>query len=309
MYTLKDKGIVQELDCGNNFAYVLVDNNQFINTDYKVLLSQTNDMFVQCMKLSYNGNIGLFYITDDYSPFSSLFANMKSDTLMTIASNLFAAIIEVRNNGFLSSQNIDVSWDKIFVNPHTLKVKLVYIPVNYSVFDNYPEFESELRSSLIKLIHNVIPDKTQKMNQFLIDLSNGSLTLKDLFNRTRGEGTDILIDPSYISSTVSSEKFKNMDAYKLVALNSPDGHFEIVLDKDNMLIGKKKEVCDAYIPFNNMISRKHCRVFIENGHYFIMDVGSVNGTKINGFKIHKEQKYPINRGDIVRLADSDFQVV
>ena len=92
MYSLKDNGIVQELDFGNNFAYVLNDNSRFIMTDYKVLLSQTNDMFVQCMKTLYNGHIEMFYITDDYRPMSTMFAGITSEMLITIASNLFAAI-------------------------------------------------------------------------------------------------------------------------------------------------------------------------------------------------------------------------
>ncbi len=309
MFTLQEKGIIQELECGNNFAYVLIDNQHFINTDYKVLLSQTNEIFVRCMKLSYNGHIGLFYETEDYTPFTKMFTQMTSDNLITIASNLFSAVIEVQNNGFLSSQNIDIAWNRIYVNQHTLKVKLVYVPVDCGVFDSFAEFESELRSSFIKLANGLVIEKTPRLDKFILDLSNGSLSLKDLFNRTRGEGTDILIDPTYVSRTVSTDTFRDTDNYKLVAIGAPGGHFEIVLDKENILLGKKQDIVDVCIPFNNMISRKHCRIFKEGGHYYIMDVGSANGTRINGFKIPKDQKYPFKRGDIIRLADSDFQVV
>lgn len=38
----------------------------------------------------------------------------------------FVAIMEVRNNGFLQTQNIDISWDKIFVDPNTFTVKLLW---------------------------------------------------------------------------------------------------------------------------------------------------------------------------------------
>ena len=314
MYSLKDNGIVQELDFGNNFAYVLNDNSRFIMTDYKVLLSQTNDMFVQCMKTLYNGHIEMFYITDDYRPMSTMFAGITSEMLITIASNLFAAIMEVRNNGFLSSQNIDVSWDKIFVNANTLKVKLVYIPVNYKVFDSYSEFESELRSSLIKLINNVIDESNPRMDQFLIDLSNGSLNLKDLYNRTKGEGTtDVLADNKNSNSHFENINVERVNtdesgALKLVALDSPE-HFEIILNR-NMIIGKKKSLADEVIPYNGMISRKHCQIIIEGNNYYIMDIGSLNGVKINdGPRINVGVKTQIKRGDLVTLANSKFKVV
>ena len=35
MYTLKDKGVISEITCGNNFEYILKDNTIFVNTVYK----------------------------------------------------------------------------------------------------------------------------------------------------------------------------------------------------------------------------------------------------------------------------------
>ncbi len=313
MYSLKDNGIIQEINYGNSFAYVLTNDSQFVDTDYKVLLSQTNDMFIQCTKLTYNGHIGLLYMTDEYRSFSSVVTNINSDLIITIIANLFASILEVRNNGFLTTQNIDVSWDKIFISPNTLKVRLVYIPINVYAYDSYSEFESELRSNLIKLIINSVPDKTRRLDQFLMDLSNGALTLKDLYNRSRGDNTDILSNIQRTEFKPSSVPVQNSmqqsGFYKLVAINPPNGHFEIPLNRESTLIGKKKDSVDAFIPYNNLISRQHCRVDRENGVYYIVDVGSLNGTRLNGFKIPKGQKYQLNPGDIVRLADSDFQVM
>ena len=155
MYILKDKGVLTEVSCGNNFEYILENNAHFEETIYKVLLSQTNGIFIQCMKMTRNGKLDLYYVTDDYRPMSSMFQNITPDILIAVAVNLFADIIEVRNNGFLACQSIDLSWDKIFVEQNTLKVKLVYLPVSVKAFDSYAEFESELRSSIVKLIHEV----------------------------------------------------------------------------------------------------------------------------------------------------------
>ncbi len=303
MYTLKDDGIINEIESGSNFGYVLGDNGHFVNTDYKVLQSQTNGIFVQCMKLMYNGKVELFYITEDYRPFSSMFAGIMSDTLQTIIINLFANIIEVRNNGFLTSQNIDLSWDKIFVEPNTLKVKLVYLPITEKAFDSYAAFESELRSSLVKLINKVLPSANSRIEQLLLDLANGSLTLDDLYNKMRGNG-------SVSISGGSHKKTLNVEVSKLrmVAMNAPS-HFEIPLDRDCLTIGKKKELVDEVIPFNKMISRKHCKITRQNGSYYITDEGSANGTYVNKTRLVPNQPCQIKKGDILRLADSDFQIV
>ena len=46
-----------------------------------------------------------------------------------------------------------------------------------------------------------------------------------------------------------------------------------------------------------------------NGIYYINDEGSANGTFVNGIRLNPGQKIQMNRGDVIRLADSDFQIV
>jgi len=305
MYTLKDNGILREVDCCGNFGYVLDNKTYFVNTDYKVLQSQTSEIFIQCMKVLYNGKMELYYLADDFLPVSSMFANITPNTLHTIVINLFSNVIEVRNNGFLTCQNIDLSWDKIFVDPNTLKVKLVYLPINIKTFDSYSAFESELRSSLVKLIDKVITVPNDRLEQLVLDLHNGSLTLEEVYNKSRGPDarTNIRTRPGN-----NGTKPVVSDNIRIVAMNAPQ-YFEIIIDRDELVIGKKAELVDAIIPFNKMISRKHCKVTRHNNNFYITDMGSVNGTYVNRTRIDSGQSCQINRGDVIRLADSDFQIV
>ena len=302
MYVLKDEGIISEQECGNNFGYVLAESRYFVSTDYKVLKSQSNRIFVPCVRMLYNGKIELYYITDDYRPMSTMFTGIMPDTLINIVINMFGSIVEVRNNGFLQSQNIDISWDKIFVDPNTLKVKLVYIPINKKAFDSYAEFESELRSSLMKLINTLIKIPNDRLERFSSDLVNGSMTIEDIYNRYKGTGMPVLEQPNNESSDSPNT------VLKLVAMNSAK-YFEVLLNKPQIVLGKKQELVDVVIGFNKMISRKHCSIFNNGDVYYIADEGSANGTYVNGRKIVQGQKTPIKKGDIIRMADSDFQLV
>lgn len=54
---LIENGIVNKVDCGNDLAYVVNDNTIFYATEYKVLQSQSDGVFIKCMKLLYNGKI------------------------------------------------------------------------------------------------------------------------------------------------------------------------------------------------------------------------------------------------------------
>ena len=293
MFSLIDNGVVSEVVCENNFEYVLEDSSYFAKTEYKVLQNQANGIFVQCMKMMRNGKTDLCYITNNYYPLSSMFSSISIDTLITVATNLFASVIEVRNNGFLTCQCIDLSWNKIFVEPGTLKVRLVYLPLKVKAFESYAEFESELRSGIVRLVNNISIETNERLAQFMQDLCNNSLSLDDVYNRL-SNGVPFGSDAEGI--------------IKLVALNAP-GRFEVLIDSDNLLIGKVQEMVDRVITFNKAISRKHCRITRVNGVYFISDEGSTNGTFVNGTRVPQGQYCRINRGDIVRLADSDFQIV
>jgi hypothetical protein len=52
------------------------------------------------------------------------------------------------------------------------------------------------------------------------------------------------------------------------------------------------------------ISRQHILVTYKNGRYYIEDLISTNGTKLNGSEIRGSGKQPIKNGDIVELANA-----
>lgn len=301
---LKDRGIISEVNCGSNFEYVLENSAHFVNTDYKVLQSQTNGIFVQCMKMLRNGKLALYYVTDDYRHLESLFANIIPDMLVLVVINLLADVIEVRNNGFLDCQNIDLSWDKVFVEQNTLKVKLVYIPVSERVFGSYAEYENELRCSIVKLIYRAFPSPAERLKHLVRDLRDGSLSLEEVYNQSRNAGMPPIINPPTTDGMPGAEEGR----IRMVALNAPEP-FEILIDGEEMLLGKKRALVDVVISFNNMISRKHCRISRHNGVFYISDEGSANGTYVNRVRLSPGQRQRIKKGDIIRLANSDFRIV
>lgn len=77
-------------------------------------------------------------------------------------------------------------------------------------------------------------------------------------------------------------------------MNVP-GYFEILIDREETLLGKKRELVDAVIPFNNMISRKHCRISRIDGEFYISDEGSANGTYVNRVRLAPGQRQQIKK--------------
>lgn len=298
MNILIENNYIKEMECGLNFSYILNDSSSFLSTEYKVLQSQTDNCFVKCMKMMYNGKVQLYYLTKGLKPFTSMIPSLDAENFLTIVSNLLTDIIDVKHNGFLSCQNIDISFERIYVDPTTYKVSLVYLPLNQHIYEDNSSFENELRTGLVKLISGISTLSTSKTMQFSADLSDGTLTIEDLERRLKGGK----IDEPFIKDIP-----KETGKLRIIAMNAPT-RVEIEVTKDEFIIGKKPELCDGVISFNKMISRSHCKINKRGNQFVITDLQSANGTYVNRVRLQPNQPHPINNGDVVRLANSDFQV-
>ena len=133
-----------------------------------------------------------------------------------------------------------------------------------------------------------------------------SLSIEDLFARIKG-GKSIGGGQSHIGQTDVGGGKAGSGLLRIIAMNAPT-RVEIAVTKDEFVIGKKAELCDGVIDFNKMISRSHCRINKRGSQYTITDLQSANGTYVNKVKLQPNQPHPINNGDVIRLANSDFQV-
>lgn len=306
MNVLLENNFIEEMMCGSNFSYILNDNSSFLSTEYKVLQSQVNSCFVKCMKMMYNGKVQLYYLTNGLKTFASMIPSLDAEGFMTVIANLFSDIIDVKHNGFLSCQNIDIAFERIYVDPSTYKVSLVYLPLSKRIYDDSSSFENEVRTGFVKLISGVSTLSTPKTMQFSADLSNGTLSIEDLFARVKG-GKSTSGDQSHIGQTDVGGGRDGSGLLRIIAMNAPI-RVEIAVTKDEFVIGKKAELCDGVIDFNKMISRSHCRINRRGNQYTITDLQSSNGTFVNKVRLQPNQPHPINNGDVIRLANSDFQV-
>ena len=293
-----------KIECGPNFAYVLQDNSCFLSTEYKVLQNQSEDVFVKCMRMSYNGKTELYYNLKNYKSLSLMISQVDDERFITIIGNIFSNIISVKNNGFLAENNIDSSFEHIYIDPTNYKVGLVYLPLNKHEYDDGSLFENALRTNLVRLILTM-RKSSEKMKQISANLQDGAVTLEDL--RTIISGKQLKPQPMTQVSSEHSYGGNLSDRIKLVAIDSSN-KVEFVINKNDFSIGKK-DTNDGIVGFNKMISRTHCKITNRNGLYAVTDLQSANGTFVNGAKLEAGRPYPIKNGDIIRLANIDFQVV
>ncbi|MCA8986241.1 MAG: FHA domain-containing protein [Planctomycetaceae bacterium] len=79
---------------------------------------------------------------------------------------------------------------------------------------------------------------------------------------------------------------------------------EIVITRDVTVVGRKQGSCDVVIEHPS-ISKLHCIVTKTDGLLFVRDLGSTNGTKVNGQRILRGAILP---GDELAFAKVKFKV-
>jgi adenylate cyclase len=77
----------------------------------------------------------------------------------------------------------------------------------------------------------------------------------------------------------------------------------IPLIRDHLTIGRR-ESCDVCLRFPN-VSGVHAELSFRDGYWFIKDLNSTNGIKVNGVRVPQKVLLP---GDEVRIAKRRFNI-
>lgn len=77
----------------------------------------------------------------------------------------------------------------------------------------------------------------------------------------------------------------------------------IPLLKNTLMVGRR-EGCDVVLRFPN-VSGNHCELTIVDGYWVVRDLGSSNGTKVNGARVAEQRLEP---GDKLAVARHEFEI-
>lgn len=84
----------------------------------------------------------------------------------------------------------------------------------------------------------------------------------------------------------------------------------VTIDNKGLIIGRSPKKADYLVRNNNNIGRVHCNLYIDsNGYLKVHDFESLNGTFVNGRRVHVTEDVILSDGDELTLADEEFRVL
>src|SRR4051812_17234971 len=82
-----------------------------------------------------------------------------------------------------------------------------------------------------------------------------------------------------------------------------DGGQTINIEKDLIVVGRKEE-CDLRLDHKS-VSKMHCVIVKTDGLLLLRDLGSTNGTRVNGQRVRRAALLP---NDNLSIANAKYQV-
>ena len=68
------------------------------------------------------------------------------------------------------------------------------------------------------------------------------------------------------------------------------GGDNIPLFKEELIVGRRED-CDIILRFSN-VSARHCKLVLSDGYWYVQDMKSTNGVKVNGLRVEDRRIDP-----------------
>lgn len=280
-----ENGFMQIENININFENIFIDtNNLNVNLIYIPVNTESNGNSKSLFEERLKGNIA-----------RAISANRNIDNEL---------VNKLYSNLSLANNTIEMLRD--YINT------LSYTNTNYNQIDNRVDSKVNIeRKSTPSIPVKSEELKSNKESKFIsaikgvFKFNNKKDRTKVSYEKNRKVQAPINNNDSLETEVLSGDMFiPTIAIVREDALESVN----IPITKENFLIGKSVQMADGIISFNKAISRIHCRIIYIDGRYFIKDEKSVNGTFVNNRRVPVDGQVPIKTGDIIRLANSDFQV-
>lgn len=293
--------LVDERKIGFVLSYTLKDNQFFFQTAYKILQNKENKNFVKCYKSFWNGKVKLSYPLDNYNTLFHYSNTLSKDQYYLIIQNILSILNDFRSNGLIQIETIDMSYDKVLFNDN-LNVFLVCVPLAIS---STPETMSMFDYTAKNLIAEIIEKSgyAQQMEFGMIyrDCKSTHINMSDIYLNFKMK--------RYITELNMVSENREMSTYSTLVLKGITTNEQILIDQQIVILGKSPDMSDRVVSGSSSVSRRHCQIVREMENFFVEDLKSLNHTFVNSNMLNSGDRIVLHRGDYLKLADLEFEVM
>ena len=110
------------------------------------------------------------------------------------------------------------------------------------------------------------------------------------------------IELNISENSIVGQDVKNKKSNGYLTIENSTGKERIELNKEILLLGRMSGVVD-YVLDSNVVGRVHARIENIDDCYYITDLGSKNGSYLNGARLVANEKYKLEDNSHIKLAN------
>ncbi|WP_167955305.1 FHA domain-containing protein [Anaerosporobacter faecicola] len=301
-----EKWIVKKSDA--YIRYTIPEKEWFSTIEYKVLSSQKETNLLQCSKVTCNGQLQLIYNVQQLQIISGVLPGLSTETYYLLLAQIIEIYRKVKNNGFLKGNHLDLTIDRMYIRLEPIRISMIYLPVQTKE-DKKELVDGEIFNFIRSTTTYYNDEMDEGIQELVRDLDSNTLSLEELLIRlTNGYYESISVE--YRNREIERQKKllnqATMPNKMKLALKNTIKEFSIPITKREFVIGKKESVVDGVIAGHPTVSRVHCKIVCTEDTYAIVDLGSANGTLVNGITCSPNVPMKIQKGDQITISDLVF---
>lgn len=236
-------------------------------------------------------------------------------------------IIALCGEYLINQDYIVLSVESIFYSVDTGEILYIFNPFESNDFNLY------CRKLLVDIAGNYFLDHAVSgeifRERFLREVGNKNFNLRNILAdweilsyREKNDivKSDLVTPKKAVKATeIIKELFskinKKEDLNATMAITNTSGFMcltgicsintKIPIKEEGVTVGRTM-LQKEYGLYNSGIGKNHARVYKQDGNIFATDLGSKNGTYLNGEQLDKRVPVKIERGDILAFSDEEF---
>lgn len=216
---------------------------------------------------------------------------------------LFDNFFRRGENACLQPVEIAKKMAKKMTAQRTISINNVYVPNVYLVYLNPKDFQhlSAFEKPLAKELGDYISKKANDQNFTLVGSAQVELEVDDelapgemriharMEEGQQGEGAEEVLDEGRDTLVFAPVNVPNNQpvqaAYRLIIISGPDSGRSFFIRPGKQILGRQP-ACD-FVLTDEQVSRRHCQLEESHERILLIDLGSRNGTLVNGKKVER----------------------
>jgi len=310
-YNIINKNNKNYLYFNDNLIAKYVIEMQIENNINNVLRAYRDDEFSLLYDITNLKSIKKFFV-EDGATLSNIITFMESVRILRKSINEY--LIDEKN--IIYDENLiftDIKFNKLYFCIHLVEdndvdnlTKLFkYIVGNYFFINGIKEIR--IREEILKYLKNNVY-RYNDIKNIIKNIDNINVT-KDIEHIKKFElpFKNFLFNHHDKKTKQNSTcELPNIEGGSCLT-NISDVTKKIFINQEEFVISRNT-LTKLYDINNKKIGRSHARIYLENDKVVVFDLGSKNGTYINGEQIDKRTPFLVEKGDIVSFADEEFIV-